>query len=512
MAQKVKSENKPKKEYLSIPKELEYRVQMTEIERDDGMYRLQAVLVHAKTLRRVEGARYKTLSATSSAELPSKRNILYGRVVNSLREKSRTRGSRKPATVRQTTRYAEAFQHFMEERVPVPGWRESTRHGATTWFRENFIPLLEKHYDNDDVVVIGGPALLEWKQEQRNKTAKHGNSEGDTTVSVTMARHFQQCAKIYECLCKIDPTLPPLNAEELFSSSGSRVEIEQVKSLPEDIRQKLWRNLESRIEKEPNMVFATVLMADAGLRTSEAAAVFPSQIEYYDDFAVLPILCQERDGARDAILKTDNAYRLVCLSKWGRTMVKKCGSNMKIPADDSQAPIRSEELSPWILSMLKESGCTKEFLESVANAESLFPDKVRGMVKYDPSAYLLRRDYASRCRNINGLNSEEIDYLLGHKPSNRVAKWQQRDFALLEELRAISYKLERYVYSTVPEYTAHPAYSSITVGQGTSLTIIPTQIIGSKTRQTCPFIMNSIVQLVYREKSLKYSSLPHRLY
>ena len=476
MANKSNKNNILKKEYLTIRSHPEYRVQITTTENEDGTYRVQAILVNAESLKHVAGAHYKTITVFSENELAIKRDILFRRVISQLNARPRqkaTKDTERQEEAETTNQYREAYEKLVRDNVQIPGWGEETRTKSLSWFSRHFLPMLEKSFLGDDITFIGGPMFLEWKQREREKITRHGNSKNGRSVDATVARNFCVGLRIYEVLRQFNPDLPPIAEEELQASKVNRVEVEQVKSIPEPIRQEFWRTLEARAVSEANMVFAAVIMATTGVRTSEAAAVLPSDIEHFDGLAILPIKYQERNGNRDSILKSKNSYRTVILGAWAQAMVKTCQQNMTIPANPNQAPIKATDLSAWILARLEESGCSKRFIEDVANAEILFPDKAYGLITHDICAYLLRRDFASRGRNICGLTSEELDKLLGHALTERMAKWNQQDFALLEELRAVSQKLERYVYSTDPEYTRNPGFNPIAVEAETDIKLVP---------------------------------------
>lgn len=460
-----------RKDSLAIPGHNDFKVLIIESEYADGAYELRGILVDAKTIHHVSGAKYKDISAAGAYELEYKRNKLYRRVVGTIPRKSESSSRAKNDPQYKEGRYTDVFKEIVDRKIPIPDWGEATRSKALSWFEKHFLPLLKTHFDGDDVTVIGGPVLTAWKQEQREKTAKHLNSRGDFTITTTMASHFQQCYKIYNVMCKLDNTLPPINSEELLSSGAKRVEIEQCKSIPESIRQKFFRWLENHVDSDPCKAFAGTLVVDAGIRTSEAAAVIPSDIQRVGDLALLPVLWQERDGLRDSVLKRNNSYRLVPLSRWGSTMIARCEQHMgDIPKGTNQAPITDRKLSSWMVKGLKECGCTQIFLDELENTLNIFPDKdVHGVIHYSLASYICRRDYASRLKSYAALSPEALDKLLGHSLSTDKPLCEQLDTALIEELKALAQQMERYIYSTDPEYTDNPAIKAIQITPDSSM-------------------------------------------
>ena len=78
------------------------------------------------------------------------------------------------------------------------------------------------------------------------------------------------------------------------------------------------------------------------------------------------------------------------------------------------------------------------------------------------SAYVLRRDWATRARNYCGLSTDEIDYLLGHKRAR--AEKRREDFRSSEARKKLSKKLERYIASLT--VSNHPALSPMQITSG----------------------------------------------
>ena len=75
----------------------------------------------------------------------------------------------------------------------------------------------------------------------------------------------------------------------------------------------------------------------------------------------------------------------------------------------------------------------------------------------DFSAYILRRDWASRARNICGYTSLEVDLQLGHAVS--APNHKRPNLKLSAEQEKLAAKAERYVYN--PAETKNPEHSPI---------------------------------------------------
>ena len=76
----------------------------------------------------------------------------------------------------------------------------------------------------------------------------------------------------------------------------------------------------------------------------------------------------------------------------------------------------------------------------------------------EPHAYMLRRDWTSRMFNINGVDRDIIDYLIGHKNEAR----SETIISMNEDkLAEIAEMCERFV--AIPEFSRHPLYDPIII-------------------------------------------------
>jgi hypothetical protein len=150
-------------------------------------------------------------------------------------------------------------------------------------------------------------------------------------------------------------------------------------------------------------------------------------------------------------------------------MVARCLTQIGELAADEPLCL-GRQLSAKILGLLRSCGCDDDFLDAAGQDQSDHPDRDGdGKPLYDLGAYVLRRDWASRGRNICGLSAIEIDYLMGHKI--KLAKKAREDYRLPEHQTAISHKLEHYVAD--PAISRHPGCAPIMVAHGSDLELIP---------------------------------------
>ena len=410
-------DGKPSKFDRSVPGHPNHVAHIIQSKYQDGSYGLRGIL-HDDQGHAVPGAPYREATAHDESGLERAIRGLISRISSDI---PAAKTPRKRSTAKSTAlvsgRYQSAFLAVKADPNVFPTWGESTRHSALMWAERHFVPMLETHYAGENVVIIGGPALSTWKAEQLSAISSHGRSRGNDTAATTFTRHCRECLDIYQQMRLVDPSLPTIAEDELYAGA-IRVEVEQFKAIPEDCRQRLYRKLESLASTEPKFTFATTIMVCGFTRTSEAAAVLPSGVDYRGDYAIIPILSQEKGGKRTPILKSENAYRQVVITRWGVTVLRDCVAHMAdIPADASnEALVLASELSSWILDLLVQCSIDKALIAAAERASALFPDKTSdGLISRDIAAYILRRDGASRMQDYAGFSQEQLDLLLGHK-------------------------------------------------------------------------------------------------
>lgn len=333
-------------------------------------------------------------------------------------------------------------------------WNANTHRTVYTyWLNHGLSELLLEMAESEDPALV----LREWRDKLIASTKKHGRSRGtEQFAAQTVDINLYRMNILLGYLREEHPEFPSFDLTGA-SLGGRAIPEEQIKALPEALCQYIRRELEARLEKEPCEVLGTVLMFDCALRTAEAAGIKLTCIHFYDSYAVIEVMYQEEDGSRIERLKTENAYRYVVSSYWGMTMLLRCCELLQSDPDDDRLLIRGSELSRWIRRLLF---CYDEaFVRDAERIEQTNPDRDdNGRPIYDVSAYVLRRNAASRWLNYDGLTHDEIDIMLGHKE-----KGTRPEVYLMDEAqqREIAVKLERYVYN--PDCTKNPAFCPIEV-------------------------------------------------
>lgn len=348
------------------------------------------------------------------------------------------------------------------------GWSPRTQESYLSIFGSQIVPLLQPYVSGEKNFLpsdLGGIATA-----LKSKKAQHSRSNGrQSDLEVSTYTDLAAADVIYQF---IRAAYPDLGLPELNLAPAPRRKIgvrkEQEKSLPESVCQKLCRYVDAHWAHEPRFCYALTLMLCGGLRTAEAAGTRPEKIEHNTTYAIVKVRAQEKGGKIDKILKRDSSYRGVIIGCWASNILRQCTDEIqKNDPDwrkDETAPVcLAQNLSAWVLARLYECGLSEAFF---ADAHKCFAGDVYfdkdGKLVEDFSAYILRRDWASRARNICGYTSLEIDQQLGHKVT--VPKSRRPNLKLATEQEKLAVKAERYVYS--PAETQNPEYAPISLKVG----------------------------------------------
>jgi len=418
-----------------------------------------------------EYAREFKCTARNNEELNYKLDELFNRVCLDIRKHEHEPLTRVINSESESdSQYDVAFNQLKEMPFPVSYWSPRYTQNRLTYFERNILPLLNK-YDITEWSESDTKQLLEEITEKiilRNNSSHHVDKAKETARKNLVAANT-----IFRQMQRIDPSIPDLNLLPGFI--GRKNFEDQIKSLPVHVRRKLIRMIEELINENPRLALAAVLSVDAGLRPAESASVFIDDVLFYEKVTVIHVQHQISKGEKDSRLKNVYSYRLVPLSFWGSEMTKRCFSKLSESSNNMLDPgCNPLTLSNKLKHMLIEAGLSKDFLISAENMMDENPDyDTNGKKSRDVISYCLRRDYSSRCRNICGLSSYEIDYLLGH--IIKLPKKMHDDLRLIDKQEEISKKLERYVHST--DFSMHPAVVPIEVQPSVRLTLVPYDII-----------------------------------
>lgn len=418
---------------------------------------------------RVDGSKTVVRAANYPESIPLAEQYLVAAVMAALpHERTSQHSTRKIDGLDPENELVKAFAKLKESGSDFSDWCESTKNRHMNFFEGHILPILKDYVGEE----FTGSDLDELRKKLIDDILSHGRSKQVISVAETTANaSLAGAATIYKRMREEDPNLPDIVLTT--PRRYKKVLPEQVKALPENVRRKFFTELERYINSEPKKVFAAVLMVDGGLRTSEAAGTLPQQLLEEDGYITVPVLFQETKGERTAVLKTDNAYRLVPLSYWGSNLVHRYCKQIGNVSDD-RVLVTAKALSAWILRLLRESGCDDMYMQSVQDAQSQEPETDKdGRAIHDIAAYVLRRDRTDRWRNCCGLTCDpdgesELDYLLGHQAPHKRRKTNMR---VPEQRKALAEKLERYIYSDA--ISRNPALKPVEVEHGKDIDLTP---------------------------------------
>ncbi len=334
---------------------------------------------------------------------------------------------------------------------------ESTRHNAKVFFERNVLPFIEKSQEEGCTRAD----VEEFHSGMVEKALQNGHTKGNAAnVRNKMNQHLNEAGLIYAAMQMACPELVEIDFSPF--SVGRAVQSEMAKSLPEAVRQRFAQHLKECILDAPEYVFGAVLMFDAALRTSEAAGQKKEDIDFYSNFAVIRIRFQEEDRKRCEILKSGASYRNVTISYWGKILAQQCVELME-EKNDQETYLTARQLRTWIVNALYECGITDEYMQAARKLMDEEPDyDGNGKRSSDIVAYILRKDCCSRWINICGLQSMDVDYLLGHAipgPKNK-----KPNFKSVSRHQKIAEYLENYIFD--PAISAHPYFKPVQIGSG----------------------------------------------
>ena len=410
-------------------------------------------------------------TAQSVEEIPSKIQILYNVLCAEVERHERRAAIKSTASQEATSPFERAFAELKASPDPIcTDWGPRYTSGRLSYFERHLLPMLIQ-YGNEEWTAADREALQRKTVEQILMSKRSAGHEA--TANETAYKNLVAADIIYKRMRDCDPSLPEISLRPRYT--GRTAKREQIKSLPRRVRRRLVKSIEKMVDKNPRLAIAMVMMYDGGLRTAEAAAVWIDVIFNSDNLVRVLVCYQVQEGKRVKILKTANAYRTIVLSYWGSTTLHRCLEKLSTdPSDTSNLVCDPRKLSATLRQMLMDAGLTAEYFAAAEQAMREKPDYDGfGRPVFDVCAYILRRDWASRARNICGLTSLEIDCLLGHRI--RIPKKMREDFRLVENLTKLSKKLERYVHD--PEHSRHPGIVPYKLSHSVDLDLIPYDVV-----------------------------------
>ena len=446
-------------------------VHITWTETANGPINIRGYAIDSESGIRKDYAKTHKHRAKSNSEIAAKQEHIFNAICAEVARHERRAANKNADPKEATSPFERAFAELEASPDPVcTDWGPRYTKGRLTYFSRHLLPMLAR-YGNEEWTAADREAL---QRETVERILASKRSAGhEATANETAYKNLVAADTIYKRMRDYDPSLPEISLRPRYI--GRTVKREQIKSLPRKVRRKLAKMIEKTIDSNPRLAMAMVVMYDGGLRTAEAAAVWVDVIYVNDDLTRILVRYQVQNGVRTEILKNTNAYRTIVLSFWGNSMLHRCldklSAELKNPTN---LTCDTRTLSATLRKMLMDAGLTAEDFTAAEQAMREKPDYDGfGRPVYDVCAYILRRDWASRARNICGLASLEIDCLLGHRV--KLSKKKREDLRLLENLKVISKKLERYVHD--PKYSRNPGIAPYKLAHSIDLDLIPYDLI-----------------------------------
>lgn len=324
-------------------------------------------------------------------------------------------------------------------------------------FETHFLPMLRARHD---YAVIDADELNVMFEQTVYDATQSLNFKGRIEATRKKKQiEYLQYERIYAAMRKVDPELPIIKFDTLLTRTIYG-DPEQFRSIPELYRQRLWREFERNVATQPVAVKDGILIASGGLRPGEASIIHPDDLIYEDNYCWLKVVEQEARGHATNILKRPDSYRIAIIPSWGATLLKRCAEHIAIPGNRDIPLMSKDDTRPTIIHMMSKCG----FAEMLDAHSSVLDDRFGKIAKdvfslaYRP--HLLRADYASRMRNVCGMDSDTLDLLMGHPPATR-HKRDLPDLSLRQTRKAIADIMERYVYN--PDMSQNPSVSPLPI-------------------------------------------------
>lgn len=375
--------------------------------------------------------------------------------------------------------YTAAFELIEDKSIFQRGsWNFNTYSNTLKYFENKILPLLDKlglDICREDILKLQDELILKTTE---NKRSNANQKDAATTVSGNMFR--VDC--VYQVLRDNSPTFNLPDIDLSMNNKRKKIQAEQPKALTNHMRIMLVQ-LFFRLVTTPfgGLALAAAMMFFANLRTSESVPVsFGKIIKHtsYTTYATYFVQFQEKDCKITNLLKTGNAYRCVILPKIMLDLLDKRKEYLiglghapdlieilpiTYESGDPEVLIRAQDVSAFVRKLLNLIGCTDEYFLATYKLMIEEPDIVDDEKVCDVSAYILRRDWATRASNFCGLKPSQIDYLMGHSRQ----KEKKEDYRSYDVQATMAYALERYVFD--PNHSHNPAYKPIILSSGKNL-------------------------------------------
>ena len=354
------------------------------------------------------------------------------------------------------------------------GWGDDTYASTLSYFRRQVLPRLDELESN-----LTQNDIRKLHEELVNQAVESKISLGNRDQARKNLRNkVNRCHRLYENLRDHLP-LGWLPDRDLRMGGSAVVDVEQCKSLEPETRVRFEAALHSLV-KTPwgGIAMSLAFMHQCGLRTAESAALRFEDMEVFRGTTTFWVRRQLKGETPTEVLKTSNSYRRLPVTKLLLDMLAEREAYLQAMEDakgtgksvhhfpisgdynDPEQFVSCDVISAVGRRLLQLCGCKEEFWDGSRELMRQEPDVEGGVpIGTDLTAYVLRRDFASRASNVCGVIQEEVDFALGHKVKN--GDRAKRVFFGDDSMAAFGKKLERFAFD--PDHSGHPAFSPISV-------------------------------------------------
>lgn len=343
------------------------------------------------------------------------------------------------------------------------GWSTRTAQATLSYLVNSIATAMETEDTMEGVASELVRRALENKNSGDDEAATRRNLQKTIDRAERLLRRLQQ---EYEELRCYEVTLPIIETDQAAIT-------EQEKALTAVERTLFGYALWALAERKVPEAFGAVMMYHGGMRTAESAAPLLGEIEISEeaDYATYFVDSQIQNGKAVDVLKTDNAYRQIVLPgeavRFVQLRIKQLRADGFSEEQIKLMPLASYDnaegsfvpasaLSGFVKDLLLLCGVQRERL-ATDGAEKLVIDRED---KRDITAYILRRDFATRGIYCCGITPAEMDYLLGHISDEVGYDVVRANRGTPTWAKSIADRLGCYV--TVPELSIDPTVVPIT--------------------------------------------------
>ena len=349
------------------------------------------------------------------------------------------------------------------------GWAQSTYDGTLSYLRDSIAPLMDRIGEDicdEDLKKIADDLIARACKSGRGKTGADGRAtEKDAAAArQQVIAKLDRCRRLYELARAQYPqsALPDVQFPIFERVKASKVE--QPKELPADTRVVFANMLWLLANQGDARAYNAALMLYAGLRSGEAAAPKIGEITLAADnkYGSYFVAGKIRNGIYEPYPKTQAGYRTIILGsemvQFVRLRIHQL-SEMGCTAKEIEAmPLgtaNDSELSAYVKKLLLFVGCDSQVIATNIS-ESAQIDSV------DISAYLLRRDWATRMANCCGMSMDMLDKLLGHARRDNA----KRDYTTPAQQQRIAAIIDQCVL--IPQLSQSPAAQPMNISNNTT--------------------------------------------